>query len=571
MTMIKTSISPVTQFRPLFHSIQRWIFLGCFFIGAVANSWAETPSLDVPLHHPVYRYIDMLPLPGKVGSISLSRRPFTETQVCSLLVYAETNGLHADTAVSRFYQRRFRRLPSGMPVQPQQAMMKLNGFRTVAYPYAASAVSLQDSAFSPAGFTAADVDSISRAVEGYNQTHVGLRMASWHENLLFYFDAAIVTEYSTLRWWDKVMDPRTGVFQTPILSDSGGPAHFMGYDVFTAYAKASLPWFDLKVGSDRLSWGNADSSGLLFSGAGRPFLHLSADKEIGDLTYTFVLGKLTGDSYSERRVIYAKRMSYTPRDWISLGFSDAVITVNRDFEPLYCFPFIPFYFTEHFLGDQDNRIMSFDVRSVLRKRFVLYGELFLDDISNLLGMFSNDSWGDKWGTVAGVKVVDLVPRLAASMLRMEFSQIEPWVYTTSSRPGLEANNYPVNFGRPLGNQLGPHARSFECELSGQFNPRLGGSVALTQFWKGKDSGSSIFDRNDVMFDTVGNTFIPYRARETKEYRFKEFNRDRTLISASIDAWLFGRMRVLLGSDFAVERVPDDVRLFRLSLSLQFNY
>ncbi|MBN1131309.1 MAG: hypothetical protein JXA71_20150 [Chitinispirillaceae bacterium] len=529
-----------------------------------------SPSLEVPLHHPVYHYLDMLPLPGKVGTVSLSRRPFTEAQVCSLLVFVERSGQRTDTSISRFYLRQFRRLPSGMPVQAQPAMAKLDGFRTVAYPYAVSTTSMQDSAFSHAGFSAAAVDSVSNAIEAHNATRVGLRMASSYGRALVYFDGAIATEYSTLATWDKAVDPRRGIFQTPILTDSGTPGHFMGYDLFTAYAKASLPWFDLKMGSDRISWGHADSSGLLFSGSGSPFLHLSADKEIGDLNYAFLLGKLIGDTYGERRVIYAKRVSYTPYAWLSLGFSDAVITVNRDFEPLYCFPFIPFYFTEHFLGDLDNRTMSFDARTVLRKRLVLYGELFLDDISNLLGMFSNDSWGDKWATVAGAKIIDPVPLLAASMLRLEYTQIEPWVYTTSSRPGLEANNYPIHFGRVLGNRLGPHARSFGFEWSGRYDDRTGGSIAVTRYWKGRGPGSSIFDRN-VQTDTVNGTIVYNRMTETKEYRFQDFDRDRSALSASVDTWFHHRMRAVVNGDFAIEREPVSLRLFRAGLSFQVHY
>jgi hypothetical protein len=532
---------------------------------------ADGPSCEVPLHHPVYRYLAMLPLPPRVGDISLANRPFTEAQVCSLITYAGRNRLVPDTSLGRFYMRQFSRTADGRPVQPFPATLKFDDFRTSAYPYAINSFNVQDSNFSPAGFNALKVDSVSRATETYNTTAVGLRMRSSYKNILLYFDGSINTEYSTLRKWEKAFDPHAGVFQTPIMTENAEPGHFMGYDEFTAYLKMRLPWFDLKAGNDHVSWGYGDTAGLLFSGAGKPFLHLKADGAIGKLNYTFLYGRLTGDTFQERRVIYAKRTTYTPWPWLSLALSDAVITVNRDFEPLYCFPVLPFYFTEHFLGDQDNRIMSFDILSLIRKRVALYGELFLDDISNLLGMFSNKSWGDKWGALAGVTVIDPLPFLPASMIRGQYSQLEPWVYTTSARVGGTANNYPVNFGRPLGSQRGPHSRSLVFDFSGQYNSRIGADIGYRRFWKGRGAGSSLFDRNEVVLDTINGTIVPVREHETKEYRFAEFDRDRSVFSASINIWCATWMRLVVNGDFAVENEPVRTGLFHTGLELQIQY
>jgi hypothetical protein len=532
---------------------------------------AEAPSTDVPLHHPVYRYLAMLPLPGRVGDISLSTRPYTEAQVCSLLVYVQRKGLVRDTAPSRFYLRQFSRSADDSPVQPVPALFKFDGFRTYAYPYAANAFNLQDSNFTHAGFSAQSVDSVKKANEAFNANAVGLRMISRYKNSMFYFDASINTAYSTLRTWEKAMDPRRGIFQTPIMTDSAKPGHFMGFDEFNAYIKIRLPWFDLKAGNDRIAWGNNDSMGLLFSGAGKPFLHVKFDRSIGKLCNTFLYGRLIGDTYQERRIIYAKRTTYTPFPWLTLGLSDAVITVNRDFEPLYCFPVLPYYFSEHFIGDQDNRIMSFDAMSLIQRRVALYGELFLDDISNLLGMFSNKSWGDKWGTVAGFKVFDPLPFLPASIIRTEFTQLEPWVYTTSAKIGNEANNYPINFGRPLGIQLGPHSRSLSMGLSGQCNDRIGADISLCQYWKGRGAGSSIFDTNGVQPDSVNGAIVLVRQYETKDYRFTSFDRNRTILSASVLAWLTPWLRCVIDGDYAIEREPVTMGLYHCGISLYIQY
>jgi len=52
-------------------------------------------------------------------------------------------------------------------------------------------------------------------------------------------------------------------------------------------------------------------------------------QEIGKLDYEFVMGKLVADTYAEQKYVYAKRLTYQPFDWASIGFSDQEITMNR--------------------------------------------------------------------------------------------------------------------------------------------------------------------------------------------------------------------------------------------------
>jgi hypothetical protein len=556
-----------------FRTINRLILsavIPFFILTTITPVFSDIPSCDVPLDNPVYEYLDLLPLPGRVGGISIANRPFSEAQVCTLLVYAAKEGLQTDTSLTNFYLRRFGGHLPEAPDQKPPASFKFDDYRTYAYPYLVTGFNAQDSNYSTNGFSAVSVDSVEQAAEFYNLTRAGLRLRSSIGSVLAYFDGSIVTEYSTLRTWYKVIDPRLGIFQSPIMNEDGLPGHFMGYDEFTAYVKAELPWFKVKMGSDRVAWGYGDRSGLLFSGAGKPFLHCSLEKTIGSLVYTFLYGKLTGDTFQERRIVYAKHISWAPQEWLSIGLSDAVISVNRDFEPLYCFPFVPYYFTEHFLGDPDNRIMSFEGNAQFRKKFGVYGELFLDDITNLLGMFSNDSWSDKWGMVAGAKITGILPFLSASAVRAEFVQIEPWVYTTSAKVGATANNYPINYGRPIGNQMGPHSRSIKLELSGRYSKTFGGDLSLQQIWKGHGSGSSIFDINGITIDTIGGVLAEVREHETKEYRFASFDRNRTVFSVSLNADCARWLRCVVDGDVVLERRPVSVGLFHAGLSFQIN-
>jgi hypothetical protein len=536
--------------------------------GAVSPVFSRTPSYDVPLSHPVYHYLDMLPLPGRINNISLSNRPFTEAQVCSLLVFAAQKHLCRDTEVNQFYQRQFSRSPEGRPQRTTPARLRFDGFSTYAYPYATSSFSVQDSNFSLPGFSTLGIDSISGGKEFFNKTGIGLRLYSSIGRMLAYFDGVILTEYSTLREWEKIDDPHRGEDWAAI---GGDTAHLKGYDDFVAYVKFPLPWCDVKLGNDRVSWGYADSSGLMFSGTGKPFLHMKFDRAFGTLNYTFLIGKLIGDTYDKNRVIYAKHITYTPRPWLSLGFSDVVTTASRGIKPVYLLPFVPFYFSEHYLGSPDDRIMSFDGKLSAGDRWAAYGEMFLDDISNLLGPFRNTSWGDKWAGLVGVKWFNPLPAQYVSAVKLEFLQIEPWVYTASSASRLNDYNYPIHDGQVLGNGLGPHSRALTLDLTCQFSKKIGGGLALRQIWKGRGAGSNAYDLFDAVVDSAAHTKADTVMYQTKSYRFKDFDRNRTVVSARMFTFLNDWLQLSCYGDFAFERKPVPVDLFRFGLDAQINY
>jgi hypothetical protein len=560
-------ILPVQIMAGLMTNFRSKVVMVAVFAGAGATVFSQTTSYDVPLNNPVYRYLDMLPLPGRVDDISLSNRPFTEAQVCSLLVYADRQHICRDIEVNNFYLRQFTRTSESGPERTIPARLSFDGCRIYAYPYVTTSFGAQDSDYTPLGFTALGVDSISKGHEFFNKTGIGGRLYSSIGKAIAYFDGVIVTEYTSRQEWVKTNDPHRGEMWAAIMADT---SHLVGFDDFTAYVKFPLLSCDLKLGNDRVSWGYADSSGLLFSGIGRPFLHIKLDKAFGALNYTFLLGKLIGDTYEQKRTVYAKHITYTPRQWLSLGFSDVVISANKEIEPIYFLPFAPFYFSQHYLGAPDNLLMSFDGKLLIGNQWTAYGELLIDDMSNLLGIFRNTTMGDKWGGLFGIKVFNPLPAVYTSAVKLEITQIEPWVYSHPAVMRMEIPVPAVHFGEVLGNDLGPHSREVTLDMTCQFSKKIGGGLTLRQIWKGKGPGSSPFDNYITLYDAAADS-IARNILATKAYRFKDFDRNRTVVSARMFAFIYDWLLLNGYGDFALERQPVPVNLFRVGLDVQVNY
>jgi hypothetical protein len=529
----------------------------------------QETSFNVPLEHPVYNLIDMLPLPGTTSNISLSNRPFTRQQVCTLLVYEiQNSGTLPQKKLLEFYLREF--ADTGK-VSVKKVDVPLDGIRTHAYPYIVTGTYSQDSGFLKTGFTALGLDSLSSSVEFYNKTAIGGRLYSNINGFLSYFDGAIITEYGSKEQWTKTNDPKTGRNYTTIMAKDNQPGNFIGYDDVTAYAKPPLKNFDITLGFDRVSWGYAGASGLFFSGEGRPFLMAKASRTIGKLDYTFLIGKLTGDFYEQKRVVYAKHITYSPVRWFALGLSDAVVSADKGLKPAYLLPFVPYYFVDHYIGGSDNRIMSFDAQWNVRHHVSLYGELLIDEISNLLGFVTNKKANDEWAGVCGVKWFNPVPVIAASLLKAEFVQLEPWVYTRYSRAGAALSNNPVDFGHPIGNQMGPHSRNVSLTFSGMLSEKIHGSIGVSQYLKGAGPGSDILSGNNFVFDTVNGVPLEHQIYSNKDYRFKTYSRNRTVISASgiytFEHWL----QAEISGDFVHEQVSAKGNYFHAGVDVRVNY
>lgn len=337
--------------------------------------------------------------------------------------------------------------------------------------------------------TASDSDGGTSLVAGGRlspkvEVLLGSRVALWSR-------VTQLTEVSNRARWTKQMDPGRGVYQTALFAEPGEAGKARTVDALEGGVEAEVVGVRLRSGLFRTTWGSLPEP-LMFSGRADPFVLTEASTRIGPIEGVVLAGRLTADSFSQRRYVYGHRLRWVGANW-SVAWSEAAISIGRDLEPLYLVPVLPIIFAEHQLGDPDNRQMDFDASWRPARDVELSAELFLDDLQNLLG-FLDDGWGNKWALGLGLRVRDLTG--ARTLDRFQATRIEPWTGGASSAilPG-RPSNVPVHFGTPLGSSAGPNSLSFLWDRRQDLSDRWSWTARASLEWKGTDPGSSVQDRN----------------------------------------------------------------------------
>jgi hypothetical protein len=239
----------------------------------------------------------------------------------------------------------------------------------------------------------------------------------------------------------------------------------------------------LETAIDRLKFGPSVYYPLTLSGMTPPITYARAVMDMNVLTYTHIAGLLKSQKDRDK-YIYTHRLELAMwKSRMQIGINEVIINGSstnqflgdsnrvspsdtgktRGWEWAYLIPFVPFKFVEHYAGDRDNAAISFDFNIRYPDRFRWYGEFFLDDMLNPLKIFSDD-WGNKWAATFGFQYFGQV--LAKDLvLTVEYSHVEPWVYTHFYGG---SHNF-AHFGQNLGSPLGPNSQAIVISTIVQLN------------------------------------------------------------------------------------------------------
>lgn len=292
--------------------------------------------------------------------------------------------------------------------------------------------------------------------------------------------------------WLKASDPQRGIYQTALFAGTGEMGRARTNDWVEGAIELSTRIGRISAGLGPLEWGDLPVEPLMLSGNTESVPFAQVTKKIGPIEATLLGGRLIGDTWSQRRYLYAHRFAWNGSNW-RFGWSEMILSIEHDLEPLYLVPVFPYVFTEHLLGDPDNKQMDFDASWRPMPGLELSAELFLDDLQNYFG-FLSDKWGNKWALGLGLKASGWTGK--GSLDKFQVVRTEPWVGTASSSilPGTPGNA-PVHFGKPLGSSAGPNSATLAWTHRQDLSQEWSWEAGLAALWKGTSPGSSIYDRN----------------------------------------------------------------------------
>jgi len=240
------------------------------------------------------------------------------------------------------------------------------------------------------------------------------------------------------------------------------------------------------IGLDNPLWGVGENR-IVLSDKVPPFFNFGYQWKITDkLSYEHLFGKLNSlikDSsyldlyendptrYSELpRNISAHKVDYALSDMIDLGLFEIIVYGgNRDIEPYYLLPFVPFLPIQTYLGDLDNDLIGAYFNIQLKNHFNLYSTLMIDEWT------PPDTFKKKhknWFIYnIGIEKKNFL--FNKSNLIVEYSWSDNRVYQ---------HKFPVNdyysYDYPLGFWAGPHSENlflkynfslYEFEISIEFS------------------------------------------------------------------------------------------------------
>jgi hypothetical protein len=252
-------------------------------------------------------------------------------------------------------------------------------------------------------------------------------------------------------------------------------------DLFRGGITYTGKWIDLETAVDYLRTGPALFYPLTFSGKHSPVTYFRARMDLAAIEYIHTFGLLRTQK-DKPKYLYTHRLNIPLfKRRVTFGINEVIINGStaekaqvdslkpkyydeeRSWEWVYMIPFIPYSFAEHYVGDRDNAVLSFDIDVSYPKAFRWYSEFFIDDISSPLTLFSDD-FGNKWAVSLGGQYFGA---LAGKDLTIstEYSRIEPWVYTHF----YGGSHRYTHYGRNLGSDIGPNSAALRFQVDYALN------------------------------------------------------------------------------------------------------
>ncbi|MCG8605620.1 capsule assembly Wzi family protein, partial [bacterium] len=434
-----------------------------------SSSGLLSQTVNVPLDHWAYRFLDRLETKGLYISQDFDTRPYSREAVAEIIlqVYRKLQNqpdilTPVETGLYEQLKGEFveelQRIEREIPIaeseyEPHLFIWRDEGIRVHGDVLASQQFKEE---------TKESVDAtIPRSITSFGMTgRVRLR-----ESLAVYIEGRtfILSDIDSLA--NTTFSPSLGL---PVTQDA-----FVGVTVTdntSAYAVLRLPWFDLQAGRDLAEWGPGFRGSLVLSRNSNFYDLFKLTFRYRKFKFEHIHAFLNAD---HSKYLAGHRLEIRPFRNFQFAINETVVYGGRNVEFLYLNPFVPILIAERHLGNQDNNKVSLDATLFIpRQRVKIYLEVLFDDFSLADNIFTD--FVNKWGVMIGGYWVDPLG-IRDLDLRFELIRIQPFVYSHTD----PINTYS-NYNNILGHWLGPDADDWYFELGKQMHKNLRVSVSWEQ-------------------------------------------------------------------------------------------
>ncbi len=267
---------------------------------------------------------------------------------------------------------------------------------------------------------------------------------------------------------------------------------YSSYSRYRSNISYDFSWGRFVAAHDAVHWGPGLFSNLNFHQNAVPFNYITYSTNLGPFSIISLYGtplyeNQRGGQIENERALYAHRYEVRPFSNFLFGITEQLTLYNSS-EPFAFVPVVPLFMHKGLKNEKfNNGNIGFDVSYRLPQIGHIYSEFLIDDIQSPSSLF-NDFWGNKWGWMIGLHgILNRWLGLQSGYV-IEYSRLEPWIYTHYIKNSAQAGSG----GFPLGNQLGPNSQSIKGKVYIRKQNWYGG-IRFDADWKGTDLGSNLQD------------------------------------------------------------------------------
>lgn len=507
--------------------LSRWVI--ALLVGLVLRGESRADSsVNVPLEHWVYRYIERLEARGMINGIGDGIKPYSRNEIIDILSIVNQQQRPDLSAIELGELDLLRRefMASAEFANNKVATRWIDDMRNgrAMFEYHADEGAIfadllarqQSDRFSGRGRS--DVELVYRhRVGAIIRGHLGHKVG-------FRIGFSQIREQGSRNYTFR-QDVYERRLELPQLK--GGLTDFHEGTAYLSFAAGPV---DVQVGKDEVLWGPAPGQNLGLSNNAPSFnmirlksrlgafklVSISAElrpcpdrpdsplcRGLADSSATYITNRITRPLDREK-YMSAHRLEVALAPWLDLGFQEVVIYGDRGPELSYVNPLMFYWAAQSYLGDKDNVMMGLDldIHPGHGRRFYL--AYVVDDLKKA-GIFSND-FANKFSLQTGMLWVDPLG-LGDADLRAEYLRIEPWIYS---------HKFPINtfrhFDAPLGHSLEPNSDQWQISLSKRMNRDLSFNLGLQR----SRHGENVLNEDGSIRNVGGDLHYGWRLGDERE-------------------------------------------------------